>query len=159
MSLQMNSIATNPNRIFHKTMPRQKTACNFNPISCKTAVHRGSKSNFYQVLSLDYSESIGFDEIKKAYRRMALLYHPDVCPSLAKEESTKRFVELQQAYETLSDPVSRTMYDYEMGFGDPLGPLCGEERRRRDCFPKKVWEEQLHGLKQRSRIRMEKKKC
>ncbi|XP_044469569.1 chaperone protein dnaJ 20, chloroplastic-like [Mangifera indica] len=159
MSLQMNPTATNPNPISHKTMSRQKTACNFKPISCRTAVQRGSKSNFYQVLSLDNSESVGFDEIKKAYRRMALLYHPDVCPSLAKEESTERFVELQQAYKTLSDPVSRTMYDYKIVFDDSLGPLCGEERRRRGCFPKKVWEEQLYGLKQQFRTRMEKKRC
>lgn len=88
---------------------------------------------------------------------MALQYHPDVCPSLAKEESTKRFVELQQAYETLSNPVSRKMYDYEMGLAESLGSFCVEERRR-DCFPKKAWEEQLFGLKQRSRIRMERKR-
>ncbi|XP_044474175.1 chaperone protein dnaJ 20, chloroplastic-like [Mangifera indica] len=141
MSLQMSPYATKPSPITHKKLARQKIGCHLEPASCKMAVQRGSKSSFYQVLSLDNSESVGFDEIKKAYRRMALQYPPDVCPSVAKEESTKRFVELQQAYETLSDPVSRKMYDYEMGFDDSLGPLCGEERRRRDCFPKKVWEE------------------
>ncbi|KAJ0096625.1 hypothetical protein Patl1_27303 [Pistacia atlantica] len=130
-------------------MSRQKIDYNFKTISCKMAVQKESKSNFYEVLSLG-SKSVGFDEIKKAFRRMALQYHPDVCPSLAKEESTKRFVELQQAYETLSNPVSRKMYDYEMSLV--------EERRRRDRFPKKVWEEQLFGLKQRSRIRMERKR-
>ncbi|KAJ6413577.1 hypothetical protein OIU84_006384 [Salix udensis] len=76
-----------------------------------------------------------------------------------KEESTKRFVKLQKAYETLSDPISRRMHDYELGLVDSRGfefeglPL--EDRKNR--FPKEVWERQLHGLQQRSYARMEKR--
>ncbi|OMP04130.1 hypothetical protein COLO4_09917 [Corchorus olitorius] len=113
------------------------------------AMKRGNiKTDFYKVLSLDYSENVGLTEIKKAYRSMVLQYHPDVCPPSAKEESTKRFLELQMAYETLSDPVSRKMYDYELGFM--------EERKTK--FPKDVWEKQLHGLKKRSHVRMQRMK-
>ncbi|KAH1073570.1 hypothetical protein J1N35_025898 [Gossypium stocksii] len=92
-------------------------------ISCRAdnlTVQRG-KPNFYELLSLGHSENVGLSEIKKAYRRMVLQYHPDVCPPSAKEESTKRFLELQMAYETLSDPVSRKMYDCELGLADQIG--------------------------------------
>ena len=113
-------------------------------------------TNFYQVLSLG-SEDVGFDEIKKAYRSMALQYHPDVCPPSAKEESTRRFVELQKAYETLSDPISREMYDYQLRLVKSMGSgVCMEERKSK--FPREVWESQLYGLKKRSQVRMEKKK-
>lgn len=114
------------------------------------------KTNLYHVLSLE-SQNVGFCEIKKAYRNMALQYHPDVCPPSAKEESTKRFVALRQAYETLSDPISRRLYDYELSLGNSTGfdiELRMEERNNK--FPKEVWEEQLHGLKQRSHVRLEK---
>ncbi|KAK9272130.1 hypothetical protein L1049_002500 [Liquidambar formosana] len=119
------------------------------------------KTNLYEVLSLG-SENVGFDEIKKAYRNMALQYHPDVCPPSAKEESTRRFIALQTAYETLSDPVSRKRYDYELGLVDSVGcavgGLCGHGEERRSSFPREVWENQLCGLRKRSRDRMERKK-
>ncbi|KAK8672920.1 hypothetical protein V6N13_111277 [Hibiscus sabdariffa] len=109
---------------------------------------RGNAS-FYQVLRLDHTDNVGLDEIKKAYRSLVLRYHPDVCPPSSKDESTKRFLELQMAYETLSDPDSRKMYDFGVGFGDCS---MGERRSR---FPRDVWEKQLDGLKKRSRARMQ----
>ncbi|XWS41531.1 hypothetical protein CRYUN_Cryun17cG0089700 [Craigia yunnanensis] len=122
------------------------------------AMQKG-KTNFYKVLSLDY-ENVGSAEIKKAYRRMVLQYHPDVCPPSAKEESTKRFLELQMAYETLSDPISRKMHDYELGLGSPIGYRVGDclMEERRSKFPRDVWEKQLDGLKNRSHVRMQRMK-
>ncbi|XP_038994940.1 chaperone protein dnaJ 20, chloroplastic-like [Hibiscus syriacus] len=119
-------------------------------ISCKgsaddSCMPRGNAS-FYQVLRLN--QAVGLDEIKKAYRSLVLRYHPDVCASSSKDESTKRFLELQMAYETLSDPVSRQMYDYQLSFENCL---IGE---RRSKFPRHIWEKQLHGLKKRSDARM-----
>ena len=57
------------------------------------------KRDYYEVLGVEKNASDG--EIKRAYRSMALQYHPDVChdPSM-KEESTKNFVRLNAAYET-----------------------------------------------------------
>ncbi|XVF61676.1 hypothetical protein PTKIN_Ptkin08bG0149800 [Pterospermum kingtungense] len=124
-------------------------------ISCRAdnlAMQRAGRPNFYKILSLDHYENVGLADIKKAYRRMALQYHPDVRPPSAKEESTKLFLELQMAYEILSDPVSRRMYDYELGLVNPIGYGVGDGLMEggRSKFSRDVWEKQLDGLKKRS---------
>lgn len=123
-------------------------------ISCQLAMQSDEKTNFYQLLSLT-SQNVGFDDIKKAYKSMALQYHPDVCTPLTKEESTRRFIELRKAYETLSDPNSRRVYDYELGLEDPPGTRFGcVEKRKMGDFPRQVWERQLSGLRKRCGERM-----
>ncbi|PIA48059.1 hypothetical protein AQUCO_01400566v1 [Aquilegia coerulea] len=117
-------------------------------------------TNLYKVLSLE-SDKVGFDEIKKAYRNMARRYHPDAVPQSRKEESTRKFVELQHAYETLSDPILRQKYDYEMGMSYLSG--CGVKGRRNDQdwrtnFYKEVWEDQLRSLELRVHDRRSRKK-
>ncbi|PKI58718.1 hypothetical protein CRG98_020874 [Punica granatum] len=134
-----------------------------NRVSCRvkeaTISTQGKKVNFYDVLSLG-SKNVGLDEIRKAYRLMALQFHPDVCPPTVKEESTRRFVELQKAYETLSDPVSREWHDYELGLIESVRfPGRGAINHRvgnRRCS-REVWEDQLSQLRQRSLLRMQRK--
>ena len=67
----------------------------------------------YQILGV--TRDAEADEIKKAYRRLARQLHPDVNPDPATQE---RFKEVSAAYEVLSDPEKRRMYD--LG-GDPFG--------------------------------------
>ena len=64
--------------------------------------------NFYQVLEVTQSASA--EEIKKSYRRLAKKYHPDVNPN--NKEAEEKFKLLANAYEVLSDPGKRTLYDY-----------------------------------------------
>ena len=59
------------------------------------------------------------DEIKKAYRRLARELHPDVNPD---PQTQERFKEIRLAYEVLSDPQKRQVYD--LG-GDPTGAAAG----------------------------------
>jgi molecular chaperone DnaJ len=63
--------------------------------------------DYYEVLSVDRSAS--GDEIKRAYRRLAMKYHPDRNPG--DEEAEKRFKEAAEAYEVLTDEEKRARYD------------------------------------------------
>lgn len=64
--------------------------------------------DYYTVLEVDKSSNA--DEIKKAYRRLALKWHPDKNPN-EQELATKKFKEISEAYEVLSDDKKRRMYD------------------------------------------------
>ncbi|CAG8481412.1 14446_t:CDS:2 [Ambispora leptoticha] len=70
---------------------------------------------YYQVLEV--SPSASYDEIKKAYRRLALRYHPDKNKQISNELGSKainsRFVLIHEAYSTLSNPESRNRYDIQ----------------------------------------------
>jgi len=63
-------------------------------------------TDYYQLLEIDKNTTQ--DEIKKAYRKMALRYHPDVNSDL---EAGERFKNISQAYSVLADPAKRQYYD------------------------------------------------
>jgi Ca-activated chloride channel family protein len=65
-----------------------------------------NKTNFYDRLGIP--ENASADEIKRAYRRMARQIHPDVNIAAG---ATERFLDIKEAYETLSDSQSRAAYD------------------------------------------------
>ena len=62
------------------------------------------------------------EEIKRAYRKKAKECHPDLHPN--DEEAVKRFAELNEANEVLSDPQKRARYD-QFGFEDPMSGMGG----------------------------------
>ena len=63
--------------------------------------------DYYEVLGVDKKASAA--EIKKAYRKLAKKYHPDLHPD--DESAHKKFTEINEAYEVLSDPEKRNKYD------------------------------------------------
>ena len=74
------------------------------------------KRDYYEVLGVDKTASE--DEIKKAYRKIAIKYHPDRNPGDKKAE--EMFKEAAEAYNVLHDPQKRQQYD-QFGFNGPLG--------------------------------------
>ena len=66
-----------------------------------------SKRDFYEILGV--SKSASADEIKKAYRKVAMQYHPDRNPG--DKAAEEKFKEAAEAYEVLSDADKKAQYD------------------------------------------------
>lgn len=78
----------------------------------------------YEVLGV--SRTAGDAEVKKAYRRLARKFHPDVNPGDA--SASKRFQEIAAAYEVLKDPKKKERYDRFGDTGEPPEPASGPFR-------------------------------
>ena len=66
-------------------------------------------NDYYEILKI--SRDASQDDIKKAYRKLAKKYHPDMNPGFP-EHAEKAFKDVNRAYETLSDPGKRSNYDF-----------------------------------------------
>src|SRR5579872_989481 len=82
------------------------------------------KHEYYETLGVPKAAQA--DDIRKAYRKLARKYHPDLNPG--DKSSEDRFKNVQEAYDILSDPKKRQMYD-QYGFysenGGPFPPGSG----------------------------------
>lgn len=65
--------------------------------------------DYYDILGIPRKASL--EDIKKAYRELALRYHPDRVPEGQKKEAEEKFKEVSEAYAILSDPQKRALYD------------------------------------------------
>ncbi|KAJ3406751.1 hypothetical protein HDV05_005835 [Chytridiales sp. JEL 0842] len=99
------------------------------------AARQAKRKDYYKILGI--SRDASDSEIKKAYRKLALQYHPDKQASLPEEErqeSDKKFKEISEAYGVLSDPQKKNMFDSGMDVdgssasgmgGNPFGGMGG----------------------------------
>ncbi|KAG6489080.1 chaperone protein dnaJ 20, chloroplastic-like [Zingiber officinale] len=116
-------------------------------------------TTMYDLLSV--ANTAGANEIRSAYRRLALLWHPDSCRSAGDERRyAERFMEAREAYEVLSDPVRRRNYDLSLS-GDRWASAVGAATAFREGRPRKQeagvtafgnWDMQLDGLGRRSAV-------
>ncbi|XP_056169419.1 chaperone protein dnaJ 20, chloroplastic-like [Syzygium oleosum] len=139
------------------------TRVRFGPVRCAAgriddgvlagAALSSAEASFYDLLGIPESGSL--PEIKQAYKQLARKYHPDVSPPGRVEEYTQRFIRVQEAYETLSDPRRRAVYDRDLARGIHLAfsarrPFGGDEDLEDKSEWKSRWQVQLSGLKRRS---------
>ncbi|KAK9280956.1 hypothetical protein L1049_003847 [Liquidambar formosana] len=116
-------------------------------------VTESTAESFYDLLGI--SETGTLSDIKQAYKQLVLKYHPDVSPPDRTEEYTSRFIKVQEAYETLSDPKSRELYDRDLAKGLHLA-FSARKRYQYDQGSdewsqwKSRWQSQLTELNRRS---------
>jgi molecular chaperone DnaJ len=100
-----------------------------------------AKRDFYEVLGV--AKNASDDEIKKAYRKLAMKHHPDRNQGEAAKEAEAKFKEVKEAYEMVSDPQKRAAYDQHGhagvdpnmrggaegfgGFGESFGDIFGDK--------------------------------
>ncbi|RDX90621.1 Chaperone protein dnaJ 11, chloroplastic, partial [Mucuna pruriens] len=104
------------------------------------AVDSRRPANLYEVLRIKQNASAV--EIKLAYRNLAKVYHPDSV--VRRSESDERdFIEIHDAYETLSDPSARALYDLSLmaarSGSRSFSSLVTQSRSSRFCQTRK-WE-------------------
>ncbi|XP_076624457.1 tetratricopeptide repeat protein 2 [Colletes latitarsis] len=81
-------------------------------MEAKLALKISMRKDYYKILGIDKNAST--DDIKKAYRKRAMVHHPDRHPNATegeKKEQEKKFKDVGEAYEILSDPKKRSRYD------------------------------------------------
>ena len=77
------------------------------------------KKDFYEILWI--TKNATQDEIKKAYRKLAMKYHPDRAPKDKKKEYEEKFKKIGEAYATLSDEKKKKQYDMFGASWNPFG--------------------------------------
>ncbi|XP_051127702.1 chaperone protein dnaJ 20, chloroplastic-like isoform X2 [Andrographis paniculata] len=143
-----SSVLRPPQFVSFQIGPRGSVRASLNETIEEPAVR-----TFYELLGVPETGTLL--EIKQAYKQLARKYHPDVSLPDRVEEHTRRFIRVQEAYETLSDPNRRELYDRDMAKGVHLAFTA----RRRGKFDEQIadksewksrWQNQVSGLKRRS---------
>ncbi|PIN26173.1 hypothetical protein CDL12_01080 [Handroanthus impetiginosus] len=115
----------------------------------------GSQESLYEHLGIPETGST-LSDIKKAYKMIARKYHPDVSPQDRVDENTRRFIMVTEAYETLSNPQTRALYDRDLANGSGSSFSARRPNQYNDQRMAEAgewiqrWQAQLEDLKRRS---------
>ena len=92
--------------------------------------------DYYKILEIEFGANIL--KVKKAYRRLALKYHPDVNKA---SDADQKFLEVTEAYEVLKDPVKKNHYDniYETFFRNKAHETNFEVENEKTYKQQKEW--------------------
>lgn len=82
------------------------------------------RANKYEILDVDRDSTS--DDLRVAYRRLALVYHPDRHPEAEKEQAAQLFRQIAAAYKTLSDPAERRRYDLSLERNEEFNERPGD---------------------------------
>src|SRR6202035_5787370 len=85
-----------------------------------------TKKDYYEILGVKKSASA--EEIRKAFRKLARKYHPDVNPG--DKSAEEKFKSLSEANDVLSDPKKRKVYDQVGFYSDNIDPATAEAYAR-----------------------------
>ncbi|HXZ42193.1 MAG TPA: DnaJ domain-containing protein, partial [Terriglobales bacterium] len=85
-----------------------------------------TKKDYYEILGVKKSASA--DDIRKAFRKLARKYHPDVNPG--DKSAEEKFKALSEANDVLSDPKKRKIYDQVGFYSDNIDPAAAEAYAR-----------------------------
>src|SRR5512141_545378 len=85
-----------------------------------------TKKDYYAILGVKKSASA--EEIRKAFRKLARKYHPDVNPG--DKASEEKFKQISEANDVLSDPKKRKIYDQLGFYSDQIDPAAAEAAAR-----------------------------
>ncbi|KAL0836071.1 hypothetical protein Bca101_087960 [Brassica carinata] len=77
--------------------------------------------DYYNMLKVNHNATE--DDLKKAYKRLAMIWHPDKNPSTRRDEAEAKFKRISEAYDVLSDPQKRQIYDLYGEEGLKLGKI------------------------------------
>ena len=91
----------------------------------EAALKQSKSKNYYKILGV--ARSANDREVKRAYRKMALEFHPDKVPQAEREAAETKFQEIAEAYEVLSDSEKRAKYDR----GEDVTGNAGQQQQQR----------------------------
>ena len=80
----------------------------------KLEIKKSKRKDYYKIMNLDPGAALSEDDIKKAYKKAALKWHPDkhsAGEEAQREEADKMFKDIGEAYSILSDPEKKRRYD------------------------------------------------